>query len=79
MLPCVSSSTDCGIERGGLKRRKGVRGGGGFVIIIQLSVLLDWIVISVDQLPEKVVGYTRLELLAKTPKSLCIENKIDEK
>ncbi len=73
MLPCVSSSTDCGNERGGLKRRKGIKDGDGFVIVIQFSVLLDWIVISVDQLPEKIVGYTRLELLAKTSKSLCIE------
>jgi hypothetical protein len=31
------------------------------------------------QLPEKIVGYTKSELLAKTIKSMCLKDKMDEK
>ena len=39
----------------------------------------DWIVISVDQFPEKIIEYAKSERLSKTPKSLCLKIKMDEK
>ena len=51
----------------------------GFVIAGVILCIIDWIIVSMIQLAEKIVGYTKSELLSKTIKSMCLKNKMDEK